>query len=173
MAESQIKKDGLIYSEDLTVVRGIDSSSKDFNGKIPYGPLEISEDAFSGSNLKSFTIPDSVKELPPCLFENLSCKITEIRLCDEFPGGIGSFCRDRCAEFLRDAIDLVHDHLLLGVDAAADKGVSTYAVSYRIDDSQAERSLGDIPVHRCKLQDTVGQGQEETDHPEAVLSGKG
>ena len=72
MAESQIKKDGLIYSEDLTVVRGIDSSSQDFNGKIPYGPLEISEDAFAGSDLKSFTIPDSVKELPPCLFENLS-----------------------------------------------------------------------------------------------------
>ncbi|MCR4743395.1 MAG: leucine-rich repeat protein [Treponema sp.] len=71
MAESHVKKDGLIYSEDLTVVRGIDSSSQEFTGKIPYGPLEISEDAFSGSNIKSISIPDSVKELPPCLFENL------------------------------------------------------------------------------------------------------
>lgn len=71
MAESYVKKNGLLYSQDLKTVYGI-YSNIEFNGRIPFGAHEIAEDAFAGSDIQSVSIPDSVKELPPCLFENLT-----------------------------------------------------------------------------------------------------
>lgn len=72
MAESYVKKNGLLYSEDLRTVIGIDSESNLFNGRIPYGAHEILDEAFAGCTYQSISLPDSIKVLPPCLFENLT-----------------------------------------------------------------------------------------------------
>lgn len=64
-------KNGLLFTSDMNVLVGIDSASSEFNGQVPYGPKEIADEAFAGTNVSSITLPDSVKELPDCLFENL------------------------------------------------------------------------------------------------------
>jgi len=66
-----VSKNGLLYTNDLHTVVGIDTNSNDFNGRIPYGAHEIVDEAFAGCTCESISLPDSVKELPPCLFENL------------------------------------------------------------------------------------------------------
>lgn len=64
-------KNGLLFTSDMNVLVGIDSASSEFNGQVPYGPKEIADEAFAGTNVSSITLPDSVKELPDCLFENI------------------------------------------------------------------------------------------------------
>ena len=49
MDEITSKKNGLVYSDDESVVVGIDSSSDGFTGTVPYGPVRIEEEAFSCS----------------------------------------------------------------------------------------------------------------------------
>ena len=65
-------KNGLLFTNDMNTLVGIDSSSNEFNGQVPYGPKEIIDEAFAGSSVTSISLPDSVKELPDCLFENLT-----------------------------------------------------------------------------------------------------
>ena len=64
-------KNGLLFTSDMNVLVGIDSSSSEFNGQVPYGPKEIADEAFAGTNVSSISLPDSVKDLPDCLFENI------------------------------------------------------------------------------------------------------
>ena len=67
---SYIKKNGLLYSEDLHTVLGVDDTSTDFTGRVPFGAHRIDDDVFSDSPYESISLPDSVKELGNCLFEN-------------------------------------------------------------------------------------------------------
>ncbi len=67
---SYIKKNGLLYSEDLHTVLGVDDTSKDFTGRVPFGAHKIDDDVFSDCPYESISLPDSVKELGNCLFEN-------------------------------------------------------------------------------------------------------
>ncbi len=67
---SYIKKNGLLYSEDLHTVLGVDDSSTEFTGRIPFGAHRIDDDVFSDCPYESISLPDSVKELGNCLFEN-------------------------------------------------------------------------------------------------------
>ena len=65
-------KNGLLFTNDMNTLVGIDSASGEFTGAVPYGPKEIADEAFAGTSVTSITLPDSVKELPDCLFENLT-----------------------------------------------------------------------------------------------------
>ena len=65
-------KNGLLFTNDMNTLVGIDSASSEFTGAVPYGPKEIADEAFAGTNVSSISLPDSVKELPDCLFENLT-----------------------------------------------------------------------------------------------------
>ena len=67
---SYIKKNGLLYSEDLHTVLGVDDTSNEFTGRIPFGAHRIDDDVFSDCPYESISLPDSVKELGNRLFEN-------------------------------------------------------------------------------------------------------
>ncbi len=42
-----IKKNGLLYSEDMHTVIGVDDTSSDFTGRVPLGAHNIDEDVLS------------------------------------------------------------------------------------------------------------------------------
>lgn len=65
-----IKKNGLLYSEDLYTVIGVDDSSTSFTGRIPFGAHRIDDDVFSDCPYESISLPDSVTELGNRVFEN-------------------------------------------------------------------------------------------------------
>lgn len=67
---SFIKKNGLLYSEDLHTVLGVDDTSTEFTGRIPFGAHRIDDDVFSDCPYESISLPDSVTELGTCVFEN-------------------------------------------------------------------------------------------------------
>lgn len=67
---SYIKKNGLLYSEDSHTVLGVDDTSNDFTGRVPFGAHRIDDDVFSDCPYESISLPDSVTELGNCLFEN-------------------------------------------------------------------------------------------------------
>ena len=67
---SCIKKNGLLYSQDMHTVIGVDDTSSDFTGRIPFGAHRIDDDVFSECPYESISLPDSVKELGNCVFEN-------------------------------------------------------------------------------------------------------
>ena len=67
---SYIKKNGLLYSEDLHTVLGVDDTVTDFTGRVPFGAHRIDDDVFSDCPYESISLPDSVVELGNCLFEN-------------------------------------------------------------------------------------------------------
>ena len=80
---SYIKKNGLLYSEDVHTVLGVDDSSTAFTGRIPFGAHKIDDDVFSDCPYESISLPDSVTELGNCLFEN-SKSLAKVKL----PSGI-------------------------------------------------------------------------------------
>lgn len=72
MGDSYVQKNGLLYTEDLKTIIGIDTSSSDFTGRVPYGAHSIVSEAFAGCTCESISLPDSVDDLPDGLFENLT-----------------------------------------------------------------------------------------------------
>ena len=67
---SFIKKNGLLYSEDLHTVVGVDDTSTDFTGRVPFGAHRIDDEVFSDCPYESISLPDSVEELGNSVFEN-------------------------------------------------------------------------------------------------------
>ncbi len=67
---SYIKKNGLLYSEDMHTVLGVDDTSTDFSGRVPFGAHRIDDEVFSECPYESISLPDSVTELGNCVFEN-------------------------------------------------------------------------------------------------------
>ena len=65
-----VKKHGLLYSSDLHTVIGVDDTSTEFTGRIPYGAHAVDDEVFTDCPYESISIPDSVKRLGNCLFEN-------------------------------------------------------------------------------------------------------
>ena len=76
---SYIKKNGLLYSEDGYTVIGVDDTSNEFNGRVPFGAHKIDDDVFSDCPYESISLPDSVTELGNCVFEN-SKSLEKIKL---------------------------------------------------------------------------------------------
>ena len=67
---SYIKKHGLLYSSDMHTVLGVDDTSNEFTGRIPFGAHRIDDDVFSDCPYESLSLPDSVTELGNHVFEN-------------------------------------------------------------------------------------------------------
>ena len=91
---SYIKKNGLLYSEDLHTVLGVDDTSTDFTGRVPFGAHRIEDDVFSDCPYESISLPDSVKELGSCLFAN-SKSLEKVKLpsgVTELPSYLFSGC---------------------------------------------------------------------------------
>lgn len=74
-----VKKNGLLYSEDLHTVLGVDDSSDAFTGRIPYGAHAIDDEVFSECPYESISVPDSVKKLGNKVFEN-STALEKVKL---------------------------------------------------------------------------------------------
>ncbi len=94
MSDAFIKKHGLLYSSDLHTVLGVDDTSTEFKGRIPYGARAVDAEVFSDCPYQSISIPDSVKELGPALFEN-SKRLETVKLpanITELPAYLFSGC---------------------------------------------------------------------------------
>ncbi|MBR5647221.1 MAG: leucine-rich repeat domain-containing protein [Treponema sp.] len=70
MDVNYIKKNGLIYTSDMQTIVGIDTESSEFTGRVPFGARYIEGEVFSGCNYEQISLPDSVKQVGNCLFEN-------------------------------------------------------------------------------------------------------
>lgn len=76
------KKDGLIYSGDLRTILGVDGSSSEFSGIVPYGAEKIDDNVFSDSPYEEIVLPDSIKEFGNAVFEN-SINLKTVKLPPE------------------------------------------------------------------------------------------
>lgn len=74
-----VKKDGLLYSEDEKTIIGVDEASGAFSGTVPYGAEAIEDEVFSACPYTEISLPDSLKELGVCLFEN-SMNLKQVKL---------------------------------------------------------------------------------------------
>ncbi|MCF0241513.1 MAG: leucine-rich repeat domain-containing protein [Treponema sp.] len=63
-------KNGLLYKDNFHTLSGIDSSSSEFKGRIPFGVHTIEDRVFAGTSYESVSIPESVKQVGFNLFEN-------------------------------------------------------------------------------------------------------
>lgn len=70
MAEMFVKKNGLLFSSDEKTVIGVDDTSNEFNGKIPFGALYVDDEVFSECPYKEFSFPDSIKGLGKALLKD-------------------------------------------------------------------------------------------------------
>lgn len=65
-------KNGLLFTNDMKILVGIDSKSTEFNGTVPYGPEDVWAEAFADTTVSEIVLPESIKELSDCQFENLT-----------------------------------------------------------------------------------------------------
>ena len=65
-----IRKKGLLFSQDMLNVIGVDDTSSEFVGKIPYGPKYVDDDVFSECPYEQLIFPDSVEKLGNHVLEN-------------------------------------------------------------------------------------------------------
>lgn len=79
MSGAYIKKNGLLYSPDSRTIVGVDDTSTDFTGRIPYGAHFIDDEVFTDSPYESISLPDSMERLGSNLFGN-SKKLKKVKL---------------------------------------------------------------------------------------------
>ncbi len=92
--ENLIKKNGLLYSDDLHTVLGVDISNPTFTGRIPFGAHFIDDEVFCECPYESFSIPDSVKKIGARQFEN-SLSLESVKLpskIEELPSYLFAGC---------------------------------------------------------------------------------
>jgi len=70
MEEITVKKNGLIYSEDMKTVLGVDETSTLFTGTVPNGAERIEAEAFTCCKFTRISLPESVKYVGQNLFTN-------------------------------------------------------------------------------------------------------
>lgn len=78
-----IKKNGLVYTEDMKTIVSMDSDSHAFEGRVPFGVHYIDDEVFANCLFETITLPDSVEQMGACLFEN-SKRLYKVKL----PSGI-------------------------------------------------------------------------------------
>lgn len=116
MSESFVHKNGLIYTNDLMTVIGVDTDSSEFTGKVPFGPKIINEEAFSECSVEEISLPDSVEEMPPALFEN-SMELKTVKLPSslrELPPYLFSGCSSLTKVVMPDGIRIFPEGLFYG-----------------------------------------------------------
>lgn len=74
-----VKKNGLVYSEDMRTIISIDSETHEFTGRVPFGAKYIEDEIFANSFFETISLPDSVEVLGACLFEN-SKRLFKVKL---------------------------------------------------------------------------------------------
>lgn len=65
-----VRKNGLLYTEDMRTIVAVDSQSGEFMGRVPFGAHYIEDEVFADSNCESISLPDSVEQIGVCLFQN-------------------------------------------------------------------------------------------------------
>ncbi len=78
-----VKKNGLVYTEDMKTLVAIDSESHAFTGRVPFGVRYIDDEVFADCFFETITLPDSIEQLGVCLFQN-SKRLFKVKL----PSGI-------------------------------------------------------------------------------------
>lgn len=63
MAFSFVKKNGLLYTEDLQEIIGVDIETQEFTGKIPFGAKSIDDEVFTDSPYEQISVPESIKKI--------------------------------------------------------------------------------------------------------------
>ena len=102
-----IRKKGLLFSQDMLSVIGVDDTSSEFVGKIPYGPKSIDEDVFSECPYEQLIIPDSVERLGNHVLEN-SVALEHVKLpsgLKKLPEYLFSGCRALCSVTMPVVVD--------------------------------------------------------------------
>lgn len=79
MAENFVRKNGLLFSLDMKTIIGVDDSSSEFTGKIPYGAKTINGDVFSDCPYEFLIMPDSIVNLGERVLEN-STALKQVKL---------------------------------------------------------------------------------------------
>ncbi|MBO4856943.1 MAG: leucine-rich repeat domain-containing protein [Treponema sp.] len=74
-----IKKNGLVYTEDMKTLVAIDSGSHEFTGRVPFGVRYIDDEVFADCLFETITLPDSIEQLGVCLFQN-SRRLFKVKL---------------------------------------------------------------------------------------------
>lgn len=73
-----VNKNGLLYSEDMKTVFGLDSSGE-FTGRVPFGAHFFEESAFAGSTCDSISLPESTEKVGDGLFQNCT-RLRKVKL---------------------------------------------------------------------------------------------
>lgn len=78
-----VKKNGLLYSQDMKTLLGVDVASGEFTGRVPFGVHFLEDELFTEAPYESMSLPDSVEKLGSCLFKD-SVKLKKVKL----PAGV-------------------------------------------------------------------------------------
>lgn len=122
MSGSYIKKNGLLYSEDLHTVLGVDDTSDAFTGRIPYGAKAIDDEVFSDSPYESISLPDSVKQIGNAAFEN-SLALEKVKLpssIKSLPPYLFSGCSALTKVTMPDVLESFSEGLFKGCSSLAE-----------------------------------------------------
>lgn len=94
MSDLYIKKKGLLYSPDSRTIIGVDDTSSEFTGKVPYGAKSIDDEVFSECPYESVSLPDSLNSLGKGLFKDSKVleKVKLPLLITELPADLFSGC---------------------------------------------------------------------------------
>lgn len=139
MSENFLRKHGLLYSLDMKTVIGVDDSSNEFTGKIPYGAKSIDDDVFSECPYEELIMPDSIVKLGERVLENstalekvkLPALITRLprnlffgcsaltsivmpNIVEDFPEGIFAYCTSLKEIPFRAGITVLHKNVFKG-----------------------------------------------------------
>ena len=70
MQDITIKKNGLVYTEDMKTVLGVDEESTLFSGTVPNGADAVGAEAFTCCKFTRVSLPESIKHVGDNLFSN-------------------------------------------------------------------------------------------------------
>lgn len=70
MQDITIKKNGLVYTEDMKTVLGVDEESTLFSGTVPNGADTVGAEAFTCCKFTRVSLPESIKHVGDNLFSN-------------------------------------------------------------------------------------------------------
>ena len=70
MQDITIKKNGLVYTEDMKTVLGVDEESTLFSGTVPNGADAVGAEAFTCCKFTRISLPESIKYVGDNLFSN-------------------------------------------------------------------------------------------------------
>ena len=119
MGDGYIKKNGLLYSADGKTVIGVDDTSHEFTGRIPYGAHFIDDEVFCECPYESITLPDSLKKLGFALFRD-SLALEKVKLpmfIKELPNYLFAGCSALNSIKMPNELDGFSEGLFMGCES--------------------------------------------------------